>query len=57
MANNPATQEAPAEEKQTNCPACNKALRKISRYYRNNKYYCSKKCWKKASTTPKEEKK
>jgi hypothetical protein len=45
----------PVAEKQTNCPACNKPLKKITRYYRNGKFYCDKKCWKKF-TAPKEEK-
>ncbi len=45
----------PAVEKQTNCPVCNKPIKKIRRYYRNNKFYCTKKCWKK-SLAPKEEK-
>jgi len=45
-----ATQEPkPQEEKQTNCLACNKPLKKISRYYRNGKFYCNKKCWIKAT--------
>ncbi len=43
-------------EKQTNCLGCNKALKKIKRYYRNGKYYCTKRCWQKA-IAPKEEKK
>lgn len=47
MATETTTKEAqPAEEKQTNCLACNKLLKKISRYYRNGKYYCTKRCWK-----------
>lgn len=37
----------PAQEKQTNCPACNKPIKKKKKYYRNGKYYCSKKCYKK----------
>lgn len=41
-------QAAPVE-KQTNCPACNKALKKLRRYYRNGKFYCTKKCWLKAT--------
>jgi len=42
-----AAQEAkPAVEKQTNCPACNKPIKKLKRYYRNGKFYCTKKCWK-----------
>ncbi len=41
-----AVQEAkPVEEKQTNCLGCNKPLKKLRRYYRNGKYYCTKKCW------------
>jgi len=56
-----ATAVAPAAapavvEKQTNCLGCNKALKKIKRYYRNGKYYCTKRCWQKA-IAPKEEKK
>jgi len=34
------------EEKQTNCLACNKPLKKIRRYYRDGKLYCTKRCWK-----------
>lgn len=45
-------QPAPAE-KQTNCPACAKPIKKIKRYYRNNIFYCNKKCWRKA-VKPKE---
>ncbi len=40
-------------EKQTNCLACNKQIQRIKRYYRNEKYYCDKKCWKKAVTKTK----
>jgi len=32
-------------EKQTNCFECGKPLKKIKRYYRDGKYYCTKKCW------------
>ena len=35
----------PKVEKQTNCLACNKVIKKLKRYYRNGKLYCSKKCW------------
>lgn len=35
----------PKEEKQTNCLSCNKPIKKIRRYYRDGKYYCTKKCW------------
>ena len=46
----------PKVEKQTNCLSCNKPIKKLKRYYRNGKFYCSKKCWRKA-VKPKEEKK
>lgn len=32
-------------EKQTNCLACGKPIKKLKRYYRNGKFYCNKKCW------------
>ena len=34
-------------EIQTNCPACNKPIKKLKRYYRNGKFYCNKRCWRK----------
>jgi len=37
----------PVAEKQTNCLACNKPIKKLKRYYRNGKFYCNKKCWQK----------
>ena len=46
-----------AQEKQTNCPACNKPLKRIRRYYRDGKFYCTKKCWNKAKQTAAQEKK
>ncbi len=49
-------QEELKVEKSNNCAGCNKPLKKIKRYYRNGKYYCGKKCWKKISSKPKEEK-
>lgn len=36
---------APKEEKQANCLSCNKQLKRIRRYYRDGKFYCTKKCW------------
>ncbi len=52
------TAEKPAAEKQTNCLQCNKPIKKIRRYYRDGKYYCTKRCWndfrKKAKDEPKE---
>ena len=41
--------------KQTNCLSCNKPLRKITRYYRDGKYYCNKKCWRTFKNKSKEE--
>jgi hypothetical protein len=35
----------PKAEKQTNCPACNKLIKKLKRYYRDGKFYCTKRCW------------
>jgi len=35
----------PKVEKQTNCLACNKLIKKLKHYYRDGKFYCSKKCW------------
>jgi len=39
------TEVKPKAEKQTNCLSCNKPIKKLKRYYRNGKFYCSKKCW------------
>jgi len=44
----------PKAEKQTNCLACNKPIRKLKRYYRDGKFYCSKKCWQKHKQPKKE---
>jgi len=49
MADQEQQAQAPAQpEAQTNCLGCNKPLRRSKTYYRNGKYYCTKKCWKKA---------
>lgn len=53
----PAAAEKPKTEKQTNCLSCNKPIKRIKRYYRDQKYYCSKKCWRAYKTKPKEDKK
>lgn len=53
----PAQQAKTVVEKQTNCLACNKPIKKLKRYYRNGKFYCSKKCWRNYLTKAKEEKK
>jgi len=34
-----------SEGKRVNCGKCNKALKRAKRYYRDNKYYCNKKCF------------
>ncbi len=50
---------APAAEKQTNCLSCTKLLKKLKQYYRDGKYYCTKKCWRshiKKAAEPQEEK-
>jgi hypothetical protein len=52
-----ATQEAPVVEKQTNCLSCNKPIKKIRRYYRDGKFYCTKTCWKDFLAKSKEESK
>ena len=58
MAQQSATAEAkPQAEKQTNCLACNKPIRKIKHYYRDGKFYCSKICWRNYKAKQKEEKK
>jgi len=47
MAQEQATEkeEAPKVEKQTNCLACNKPIKKLRRYYRDGKFYCTKRYW------------
>ena len=32
-------------EKPTNCTACKKSIKNKRNYYRNGKYYCTKRCW------------
>jgi hypothetical protein len=48
-------QKAPTEEKQTNCLGCGKPLKKLRRYYRNGKLYCTRKCWIKATKSKPQE--
>ncbi len=45
---------APKKEKPANCAACNKSIKRKRWYYRNGKYYCTKRCWK--TSAKKEEK-
>ena len=47
----------PVAEKQTNCLGCNKPIRRLRSYYRNGKFFCTKKCWKVMLSKAKEEKK
>jgi len=43
-----APEAAPAaQEKQANCLGCGKPIKKIKKYYRDGKFYCDKKCWRK----------
>jgi len=49
------TETKPQAEKQTNCLGCGKPLKKLKIYYRNGKYYCTKKCWRKALEKTKKE--
>ena len=44
----PKKAEAP-KEKPANCASCNKSIKSKRWYYRNGKYYCSKRCWQTAS--------
>jgi len=41
----PEVEAKPKAGKQTNCLGCNKVIKKIRRYYRDGKLYCTKKCW------------
>jgi len=57
----PAKKEAivSVKTKPTNCGDCNKPIRKKRWYYRNGKYYCSKRCFNnkvKKETKPEEAK-
>ncbi len=39
----------PKKEKPANCASCNKSIKNKRWYYRNGKYYCSKRCWQTAA--------
>ncbi len=45
-----------SEAKTKNCTKCNKALKRISWYYRNGKYFCNKECFKSFQKEKQEEK-
>ena len=49
------TEEAAKKVKPTNCAKCNKPLKKLRQYYRNGKFYCTKRCWKEEKTKPEKE--
>ncbi len=57
MATTKPTVEKPAVEKQANCLACNKPIKKLKHYYRDGKFYCTKKCWRNYKIKSREEKK
>ena len=44
-----ATETKAGTERATNCASCNKRLSRKKQYYRNNAYYCNKRCWKQAA--------
>lgn len=46
--------EEKKKEKPANCAVCNKPIKKKRYYYRNGKFFCTKRCWK--TTIKKEEK-
>lgn len=41
----PEAKKREAVEKPANCMKCNKRLQRKTCYYRNEGYYCSKRCW------------
>jgi formamidopyrimidine-DNA glycosylase len=41
-------------EKQKNCAACGKPVKKLKRYYNRGKYYCSRKCFRKFKKSQKQ---
>ncbi|MFA5093559.1 MAG: hypothetical protein WC543_06470 [Candidatus Omnitrophota bacterium] len=57
--------DAPKEEKakktkadkKVNCLSCNKVVKRLRRYYRDGKYYCTIKCWREFIKKSKEEEK
>ena len=46
---------AAVQETNVNCPVCNKTIKRLRRYYRDGKMYCSKKCWRTVKEKAKEE--
>lgn len=48
-------EEQTTQEESSNCAGCGKQMKKIKRYYRNGKFYCNRKCFKKKSKAKQEE--
>ena len=46
---------APAEEQVKNCGSCGKPVKRLKRFYRNGKFFCSKVCYKKLKLKTKTE--
>lgn len=46
------TETKPTAELQVNCLGCGKPIKKLKRYYRDGKFYCNKKCWRKFVSKP-----
>ncbi|MDD5556071.1 MAG: hypothetical protein PHN82_02350 [bacterium] len=47
----------PKKEKPEKCEQCGKQLSRIKWYYRNNGYYCTKRCWREYRSKREEERK
>lgn len=45
----PAQPQAAVRVKASNCTTCNKVLKRGNWYYRNGKFFCNKRCWKKST--------
>ena len=45
----PKAEAKPVAAEPTTCASCNKSIKNKRWYYRNGKYYCSKRCWQTAS--------
>jgi hypothetical protein len=45
----PAAAAEKKKERPTNCATCNKAFKHKHWYYKNGKYFCTKRCWEKLS--------
>ena len=45
MAEEQAKKKRTKKPKVINCIGCNRPTKRLRRYYRNGKYFCSKRCW------------